>query len=107
MRVVALATRIESEEISVNYIYRHPNPETTGETAMAAHHGQRCEIIRPLRAPEDWDGEQGPMFRVRFADEDELDVFGSEIEWREAPSDFEDHTDDDAREDHLRDKANA
>lgn len=59
-------------------IYRHNHPRSTGETELAAHHDQQCEVLRELGDSER-DPEVGPMYRVRFQDGYEADVFYGEL----------------------------
>ena len=51
---------------------------TALEQPLDAHSGQTCRVLRALRRPE-VDPEVGRMYRVRFADGFESDVFADEL----------------------------
>lgn len=59
-------------------VYRHPHPRSTGETDLAAHTGQWCEVLTEL-GDDERDEEVGRMFHVRFDDGFESDVFLHEL----------------------------
>ena len=59
--------------------YKHPHPETSSETELVEHHDQHCTVLCELEAAGR-DSELGRMFRVRFDDGFESDVFEDEID---------------------------
>lgn len=52
---------------------------TTTQTDLKHHSGQFCEFVRPLIIGEEVDPECAPMYRVRFNDGAEIDVFPDEL----------------------------
>ena len=52
--------------------------KSKGKPGYPERSGQTVEIVRPL-TPDEADEEVGPMFRVRFQDGIEADVFGDEL----------------------------
>lgn len=65
--------------MSKTAIYNHPTPNNTGEVELAKRTGQSVTIIRLLTAAEADLDETGPMYRVRFEDGYEDDVFSDEL----------------------------
>lgn len=57
---------------------RHIFHSTAYDHDINTYDGHECEIVRPLR-PDEADEEVGPMFKVRFANGAEHDVFADEL----------------------------
>ncbi|WIB65705.1 hypothetical protein [Curtobacterium sp. MCBD17_040] len=73
----ATLTGVPAETVTA--LYKHPTPGNTSETDLDGRHGQRVHVIGPLDESEYDVEEVGPMFRVRFDDGHEADVFSDEL----------------------------